>query len=240
MGSPLSPAHLNLMPPVCAVKVDFDNLVAQSQAERRRVELQQQMQTAAAERRLAALRASFTGVWWCAGLMLMRVHCLQLWAPSSGTGAESEEEVESTLTQMDSCFKLLFPRLDGPDLYQSSPVVPYGPPVEAKDDVDRTTESDSDSDSDSEWVDVPDDTHTSLIEGEGQSGPSPSGGLQAHGIPAQSYSVTVELPKSGRVVIEEAEDNSVILSTLRDCEHIVHSSLLPDCSRTIEVSRRGC
>lgn len=155
---------------------------------------------------------------------------------SSGTGAESEEEVESTLTQMDSCFKLLFPRLDGPDLYQSSPVVSCGSPVEAKDDSDRTKESDSDSDSDSEWVDVPDDSHTSLIEGEGQSGPSPSGGLQAHGIPAQSYSVTVELPKSGRVVIEEAEDNSVILNTLRDCEHVVRSSLLPDCSRTIEVS----
>lgn len=52
---------------MCAVQVDFDNLVAQSQAERRRVEQQDQQQRAAAERKLAALRACFTGVWVVAG-----------------------------------------------------------------------------------------------------------------------------------------------------------------------------
>ena len=48
---------------MCAVQVDFDNLVAQSLAEQRRVEQQGQQQRAAAGRRLAALRACFTGVW---------------------------------------------------------------------------------------------------------------------------------------------------------------------------------
>lgn len=166
--------------------------------------------------------------------------------------------MESTLTQMDSCFELLFPRLDGPDLYQSEPMAHYNPAVDVsqppglgdKGDSDRMTESCSsddsdtdsdsgnDSDSDSEWVDVPDDTQSVPVEGEGQSGSSPSGGLQTHGIPTPSYTVTVELPKSGRVVIEMAEDNRAILSTLCDCERILRSSLLPACNRTIEVSGR--
>lgn len=55
---------------MCAVQVDFDNLVAQSQAERRRAQQQEQQQRTAAQRRLAALKVSFTGVWVVGGALI--------------------------------------------------------------------------------------------------------------------------------------------------------------------------
>ena len=94
--------------------------------------------------------------------------------------------------------------------------------------------SDSDEESESEWVDVSDNEN----EEEDLSSVSLRSGddLQTHGIPSRAYSVTVELSRSGQVAVEETEDNSSILSTLRDCVRIIKQQFLPFVRKQIEVS----
>ena len=147
--------------------------------------------------------------------------------------AEKEKEIDSVLTQMNSCFTLLLPRLDQPDIYfspgQSTTSASGTLPM------DGDYGSDSDEESESEWVDVSDNENE---EEEDLSSVSLRSGddLQTHGIPSRAYSVTVELSRSGRVAVEETEDNSSILSTLRDCVRIIKQQFLPFVRKQIEVS----
>ena len=146
--------------------------------------------------------------------------------------AEKEKEIDSVLTQMNSCFTLLLPRLDQPDIYfspgQSTTSATGTLPMEGD------YGSDSDEESESEWVDVSDNES----EEEDLSSVTLRSGddLQTHGIPSRAYSVTVELSRSGQVAVEETEDNSSILSTLRDCVRIIKQQFLPFVRKQIEVS----
>ena len=69
---------------------------------------------------------------------------------------------------------------------------------------------------------------------EEESHPSASD-LQIHGIPHKSYAVSVEMPLSGRVTIQLSENNTSIISNMRDCVRQVWSTFLPHCSMCMQV-----
>ena len=66
--------------------------------------------------------------------------------------------------------------------------------------------------------------------------PHPSASdLQIHGIPHKSYAVSVEMPLSGRVTIQLSENNTSIISNMRDCVRQVWNTFLPHCSMCMQV-----
>lgn len=59
--------------------------------------------------------------------------------------------------------------------------------------------------------------------------------LQAHGIAGQNYSLTIELPKTVKVI--ENEENASIISTLKERRHLVASKFLPAVNKWIQVGK---
>ena len=209
------------------------------------------------------------------------------------------KEINDVVTQMTSCFNLLLPRLDQPDLYFSpemgstvarvTKAAVYGDGGESDGcdsgsdigdsggdgdigdkcvcggddsdvvdgddhdvidggdgdggdgdgdggdgdggDVGDGSGEDSGEESESEWVDVSD-----TEDEEHRRSYTQEEDLQTHGIPGRGYSVTVELLRSGQVVVEETEDNVSILNTLRDCVCVIKQQFLPFIQQQIEVS----
>jgi hypothetical protein len=81
--------------------------------------------------------------------------------------------------------------------------------------------SSTDSDSDVEWEDVLESTGWNAD-------------MQEHGMAAHSFSVPVQL--SGRVEVKETDDNSSILSSLRERRLLLVNHHLPNLNKCLEVS----
>ena len=94
---------------------------------------------------------------------------------------------------------------------------------------DMDSDSGTDSDSDVEWEDVPAAAHsgTELWNAD----------MQEHGMAAHSFSVPVQL--SNRVEVIETDDNSSILSTLRERRLQLVNHHLPNLSKCLEVREKG-
>ena len=86
----------------------------------------------------------------------------------------------------------------------------------------QSTEQVSDSDSDVEWEDVEPVGHLEVD-------------LQEHGLVSRGFSVALEL--SRRVEVKETEDNSSILTTLRERRQLLMDHYLPALGRCMEVSQ---
>ena len=178
---------------------------------------------------------------------------------------EQENDIQTCLTEMESCFQLLLPRFDllPPDFsdpaagdlgqaeFESSSSdgeeeennehqleeqdeatiddnltkdedklrkdMPVPKTAEASTSS-ETPYEDSDDDSEEEWEEV-----------EG----GDSDVLQVHGIAGHTYSLTIELPRTVKVI--ENEENASIISTLKERHHVVVNKFLPAVNKWIQV-----
>ncbi|CAM9370895.1 unnamed protein product [Lampetra fluviatilis] len=163
--------------------------------------------------------------------------------------AEMEEtvgELQDCLTQAESCFQLLLPSLGEFDVFTSDAGSAGGGKgwsgVALVLRAPCALWSVSDPDEDDEDEDDDDDDEDSGEGGEaagGGSGKEEQGHtfMRDHGLISHSYSLTLEIPPV--VVVQEDEDNSAVLTTLRDQLGLIQTRHLPRVQAWLQAFTRA-
>ena len=240
-------------------QVDFEDLQIQSEAQRRQIQQREEKHRALVEQRVTEVHREMAGKF-----------DREKVAPSHITSTEQGDDIQTCLTEMESCFQLLLPRFEllplsdsvtgdlRPMEFESS----SGDGEEEEDADEQQLEDDDEVEVEEQQLEADEDecNHEGKVkegdmpvtktaetsskpileddsddESEEEEWEEVEGGdvLQAHGIAGHNYSLTIELPKTVKVI--ENEENSSIISTLMERHRLVASKFLPAVNKWIQV-----
>lgn len=165
---------------------------------------------------------------------------------------EQSKDIQTCLTEMESCFQLLCPRFDLLTPAQGSTSQNTGEHDKTADQETTATEElvacssvsnrDEQDGSCSEQLGVTEQCHEECL---GENSDSDCSDveweevepvdeeLRAHGIADNGYTLTIELPATLEVV--KGEDNTSVVDTLRERQHLLTNNYLPAVNRWIQV-----
>ena len=129
---------------------------------------------------------------------------------------EITPDIQHCLTEIETCFNLLLPRMDtwDNDLF----------PMETTTDSKHTTDNSSEDEEEEDWIEV--------------AGPSSSSstGLEGHGVAGREFSLTITLPQGkNSLLLAETEDNQSIFENLKGSYMLCTNSYLPSVNKWLQV-----
>jgi len=129
---------------------------------------------------------------------------------------ETTPDIQHCLTEIETCFNLLLPRMDtwDSDFF----------PMETTPNDNHTTDSSSDDDDDEEdWIEVAEPSSSST-------------GLEGHGVAGREFSLTITLPQGkNSLLLTETEDNQSIFENLKGSYLLCANSYLPSVNKWLQV-----
>ena len=136
------------------------------------------------------------------------------------TCLDMSSDIRQCLTEMETCFNLLLPRMDtwNTDCFDVD-LAPNSAQCSGSHDDDSAQSDDSDEE---DWVEVGPSTY--------------SAGLEGHGISGREFNLTITLPEGkNTLLLEETEDNQSIFESLRGCHVLCSSTHLPMVNKWLQV-----